>query len=147
MNLCQKCLQSHDKKHRIIECKELDNYSYQMIEILKKYFYYKYNVIDNKKVKSDKSDKSEGFKPKSEKQQKTESDFGLIGELKDLIFTIASDSKICRSYIHYENIRYLNCYFDEKLELEYYSYDNESELNMRLFGEQFVKKIKINAVY
>ena len=93
-------------------------------------------------IKSDKSDKSEGFKPESEKQQKTESDFGLIGELKDLIFTIASDSKICRSYIHYENIRYFNCYFSEKLELEYYSYDNESELNIRLFGEQFVKNNK-----
>ena len=148
MDLCSKCLESHDKKHRIIQLVELKSESDKMIYNLKNYFRYKYNVTKKEDIsikdKSDKNDKSEGFKPETGKQQKTESDFGVLEELKDLIFTIASDSQTCKSYIHYENIKYFNYYLGEKLELEYYSYENESETKIRLFGEQFIKNNKDN---
>ena len=60
--------------------------------------------------------------------------------LKELIFTIISDSEDLLNYKHYENLKYLNSQLGEKLDIEYYSYANESELKIRLFGEKFVKK-------
>ena len=146
MNLCSECSKLHNKEykdHILIKLDEIqretENISGILIDFLKDEYF--------SKEKNNNSMSNKGFTegiPILKNQPKTENEYDIdpITNLTELIFTIISDSEICNNYKHYENLKYLNSQLGERLDLEYYSYDNESEYKIRLFGEQFVKKNK-----
>ena len=49
------------------------------------------------------------------------------------------------NYIHYQNIQnFFHLFISNKLEIEYYNYEDQSEKNIKIFGSEFVKKNKNN---
>ena len=148
MNLCSECSKSHKeqyKDHILIKLDDLQKETINIIEILKTFLYNNIFPNENKKDYNSMSNKSftEGLEA-LKNQPKTESEYDIdtLRNLTNLVFIIISDSETWHSYNHYENLKNLNSLFGEKLDLEYYSYENESETKIRLFGEQFVKKNK-----
>ena len=156
-NLCEECLKDNTHKdHQIKSFEELNKETIYIQNILKNY------IDKNKYHKENKTYSNQTFTkgiPESEKQnserdltkkidselkEKGENPFKIIYNFRALIHIVLSDLELCQNYIHYENIRYFNSLVGEKLELEYYSYSNDSKLNIRLFGEQFVKNNKNN---
>ena len=142
-NLCTKCEHESNENHIIKAFDELYKEINFIIVLLQNYVHEKYNPQKNKKIASE--DKGFNSDLKSiENHQKTESNFEFIQNSKDLIFTVIVESKNCPNYIHYKNIKYLNSYFGEKMELEYLYNKNKSKSKIRLFGNEFVKKNKNN---
>ena len=141
-NLCSKCIHEENENHKIKTFEELSKETNYIKSILKKYVNEKYNYHKNPK----KENQKDQFFTRQDfnSEHLTDSDIGFLANSKDLIFTVIVESKNCPNYIHFQNMRYLNSYFGEKMELEYYSYENESTLDIRLFGEIFVKKNKNN---
>ena len=158
-NLCEECLKDNTHKdHQIKSFEELNKETIYIQNILKNYIdknkYHKENKTYSNQTftkgleleleKQKNSEREITKKIASELKEKGEDPFKIIYNFRALIHIVLSDLELCQNYIHYENIRYFNSLFGEKLELEYYSYSNDSKLNIRLFGEQFVKNNKNN---
>ena len=143
-NLCSKCNHESNENHIIKTFEELKEQTNYIQSILKNRVDENYNYPYNSEKKaSEGKNFSDGLKSDLSKQKKTETDLSIYN-FNFLIYLIIAESKNCPNYIHYQNMKYLNFYFGEKMELEYYSYENESTLDIRLFCEIFAKKNKNN---
>ena len=158
-NLCDKC--DNHNGHQIKSYKDLDEETKYMKNFLRNYanYFYEDNPKENKtnNVKNfteelnaevEKQNNLEGKKVSEEiselRNERRNVPFDIILYLKALITIVLSDLEKCPNYIHYENIKHLYYCVGEKLDLEYYSYFNESKLKIRLFGKKFVENNKKN---
>ena len=86
----------------------------------------------------------ENGNPAGEIREKSLGSYYDYTNLIELIEILIYNKKFFPNYSHYLNISNFYDYLCEKLEIEYYSYLDQSEQDIRIFGNEFVENNKNN---
>ena len=165
-----KCPENENTVHLIIYFKELDKEIEKIENDYNDYFIINNRKSEINKTNQSEKDFSKGLKSIEEKQKLQENESEKINEiqlekgekiivkepknlekklnefeyLRDLKSVVISDSKNFKNYRHYENMKIIHHLFCDKLNIEYFSYNNLNQTKIRLFGENFVRNNKNN---
>jgi len=169
-NLCEDCYKEElqNYEHNILNQNNIYKHFDKMDEEIKykedfidKYFTAKYknknkkqqnyfesnqNQSENKTEKKNNIDENSDkntFTIKEETEEKNK-DIDNSLDLFELYYIIHENKKKFPNYSHYLNIENIYYYLTDKLEIEYYSYMDQSEKTIRIFGKNFVENNKNN---
>ena len=147
-NLIESSLKEHKEKgHLILNFKEMINYIKNKLKLEE---LEKENSIINSETQLDKKKgKTEiitNITEDNENRNRKVINNIKENELKDifslsfkkLVNMVIQDENLYPNNNHYENIKYFFYYLSEQLEIEYFSYENQS-LYIRIFGKNFVE--------
>ena len=162
-NLCEKCYYNclndpeHDqnkdfKRFNILDkdIKYKEDFIKNIFEKNKKNELDKKNIVKNNKplthlegniIKIDINDKDRKIASKIEDDTEN---FLDLENIEKLFKVIIYSKEQFPNYTHYLNIENIYYYFCDKLDIEYYSYLDQSERDIQIFGKKFVENNKNN---
>ena len=147
-NLIESSLKEHKKKgHIIINFKEMINYIKDKLKLEELEKENTNNIsetqLDKKTEKTEiityiteDNENRNGKVINNKKENELNDKFSL--HLKKLVNIVIKDENLCPNNNHYENIKNIFYYLSDIMEIEYFSYENQS-LNIRIFGKNFVE--------